>query len=501
MASKAKSVAPATIHDFPNEILSEIFTFTHAAHDLGSPARHPLQSDSQARVLLNVNKRWRNVAQQTHSMWQDFEITSESAPSWVQSDNSENSKRARYMMNSWLSLAYSPDDSLGRLNFIFRTGSTTRCTYLEREVLQTLIRRSQYWQYVTLETHVSLISDLWPIQGNVKSLEWLDLVVHGADGLPPSPRFRNVSPQEFLVNVFSVAPRLRTFSSKGVSPSTSTRNWGTTFPWQQLERVEIVQNRSVWEAYNVLKFAKSAETICVDVTEMGGFTYYTSQGIFAPITLPSVRCLLYTERTGDFADNILHHLNLPNLTELSFDDSCGSLSYYQSPLSRLTRKWGHNFTWLELQFSFRGECERPWKWYVSLLCHPQPFKALEYISFDIVAAQSTVTRERGYPVIMDDIISTLGAAFAGSWFKCPRLEELVLRINIADDLDANVVQSCVEQLKDFLKGSCEWKGKEALEITIVMRGPREATEQLRRHWKVCSKIMEHDEERVVILQD
>ncbi|KAL0064958.1 hypothetical protein AAF712_008080 [Marasmius tenuissimus] len=497
MASKANSVTHATIHDFPNEILSEIFTFTHAAHDLGSPARHPLQSDSQARMLLNVNQRWRNTAQQTRSMWQDFEITSESAPSWAQSDNLENSKRARYMMDSWLSLAYSPDHSHGRLNFIFRSGSTTSCTDLEREVLRTLIKRSHSWQYATLETHVSLISDLWPIQGN-----WLDLVVHGADGLPPSRQFGNVPPQEFLMDLFSVAPRLRVFSSKGVSPSTIMCHWGTTFPWQQLKRVDITQNKSVCEAYNVLKFAKSAETIRVDVTETEGFTSWRPKDVFASITLPSVQCLLYTERTGDYADNILYHLDLPNLTELSVDDSCGSLRYYQTPLERLAKSCGRNLTWLELQFSFRGDYRRqPQEWYDSLLYHARHFKALEYISLDIVVARSTVTRKLGYMVIMDNILATVGSRFERGCFECPRLEELVLRVDIADDVDTDVVRSCVGQVKKFLEESCKWEGKEALGITIVMKGPKEATKQLSKQWRDYAELGGYDEERIVILQD
>ncbi|KAJ8093998.1 hypothetical protein PM082_009885 [Marasmius tenuissimus] len=201
-------------------------------------------------------------------MWQDFEITADSAPSWTWATISspEGLKQAQYMIDSWLFLAYPPDNDFGRLNFIFRTGSTTSCTDIEREVLRTLVRCSDSWQYTTPEMHLSLASELRPIRGKVNNLEWLNLIVHGADGLSPSRPFGNVSPQECLTALFSVAPRLRAFSSKGVSPGTHARNWRTTLPWQQLERIDIIQSKSVWETYNVLKFAESAEVIRMDVT-------------------------------------------------------------------------------------------------------------------------------------------------------------------------------------------------------------------------------------------
>ncbi|KAL0064963.1 hypothetical protein AAF712_008087 [Marasmius tenuissimus] len=236
----------------------------------------------------------------------------------------------------------------------------------------------------------------------------------------------------------------------------------------------------------------------MDVTRSSSIeeTIRGAQHAFAQITLPSTKCLIYTERTGGFVNNILHYLNLPNLTELNVEDFYGSLVSYQSPLARLMQACGPNLTWLEFRCSYHGDWERRYRWYSHLLHDVRHFKSLESLSLNIVVARSTVTRrEADSPVIMDDIIRSLCGAFAVGWLDCPRLEELVLRVDIqANDVDADVVPTLLDQLKFFLRESCVWKGKEALEITIVMRGPREATEQLCRYWKNYSEKMEHNEE-------
>ncbi|KAL0570691.1 hypothetical protein V5O48_011266 [Marasmius crinis-equi] len=481
---------------FPDEILSEVFAYTHASHELNTPARHPLHPHAQPRILRDVCRRWRGVAEETRTMWRDFEVTPAGAPPWLSSDDPspKKEKRARDMVKKWLAFAFLEDSGHGRLSFIFRTASLDGCTTVEREVLRELGKHSRLWQFVHLEMDISLITELVLIHGQLDNLEWLDLVLHGADTVSPSNQFGNLSPREFALHVFSVAPQLRTFSSRGVSPSAPLHSWNVQFPWQELVRVDITDDRSLLESYNVLKLATSAEVISME----GSLTREVLRASVPMITLPSAKCLLYTARAHQAStDDIFRYIDLPNLTELSIDDSSGSLNYYFN-LRQLLQRCNPTIRWLELRCSCRGEGKAGGAWFMWLLNGIE--NSLEYLSLEVVVTGEYVKEKEGRLIVMHDILRSLGVWV---WLGAAQLKELVLMVDIGEDVDYKGMAACMLDFERLLRDtySRRRRAKRQLEVTVVVKGSCELTKRLREKWKGIATALEVDEERVVVLQE
>ncbi|KAJ8093987.1 hypothetical protein PM082_009872 [Marasmius tenuissimus] len=484
--------------DLPNEVLSEIFAYTHAAHELNTSARHPLNPHAQARMLRNVSKRWKGIAERTISMWQDFEIDPSGVPSWASPNHpgksSAKEKQAQKMMELWLSFAFSPDNGFGKLNFVFRTYSTDTWTKVEKEVLRALKKVSDSWHYVHLEMNKSLIPELRPIQGKLGNLEWLGFVLHSEpEALLPSRRFGNVTPQEFILRVFSNAPKLRTLSTRGVVPlgPTESDDWIYSFPWEQLDRVEITEDRSWAESYNLLsRVAESAKTIQINSNDREHF-----RGAIPILTLPAARCLMYVDcNTQDIGNSILNHLDLPNLTELSIDDASGRFEDFNT-LSVLLASCSPRLTLLELRCHGRPICVWP------RFLVPRVEESLIRLSMKLIGIGIDVEERDGRLVIVDDLIQKLA-----EWIHLTlrNLRDLVVILDIDNDTSMEILTACIVELRNVLQaGFGPGRTREQrFDIMIVVKGNSTlVADTLRGAWRNISRMYQVDEERVIILED
>ncbi|KAL0575334.1 hypothetical protein V5O48_006636 [Marasmius crinis-equi] len=443
------------IDDFPNELLSEIFILAHASHKLNSPARHPLHPRAQARILRNVSSRWRGVAERTRSIWQDFEITTKGSPCF------------------W--------------------------TKVEREVLRTLKKHSDSWQYTVLEINRSLIAELSSIHRKISNLERLDLVLYKEFGEWPIGLFANAGPQEVLIDIFSHAPKLKSFTSRGVSPSLETIPWRHGLPWPQLERIDITERHTILESYNFLNGAGSVETICINAPS--GRTLFAFNSSFdLPILLPSVRCLFYRHNSRNEGNSILCHLKLPNLVELSVDDAVGANTCLTAS-QRLLERSIPDLKCMELKCSSRSYvcCDgTEGGWYMKLIDRVR--QSLEYLSLDVVLPRRGVKkgRENVPLVLMNNMMNILG-----NWLMMGlgKLEDLVLMINIGDDVDSETLATCVDDLKNLMRKNLFRRKERWVDITILVYGFPEVTHGIRQEWKKMSSTLGVDEETVVVLQE